>query len=53
MNSPSRSPNDPQCADSSEIDSYIEDIEVDTFIINENLDFADKTKYLNKALGPI
>ena len=53
MNSPLRSPHDPQCADSSEIDSYIEDIEVDTFITNENLDFNDKSKYRNKALGPM
>ena len=53
MNSPLRSVDDPKCAEESEIDDYIEDIEVDTFITYENLDFDDKMKYLTKALVPM
>ena len=53
MDSELRDAKDPDCAGKTEINEYIEDLEVEIFITNQNLDFIDEAKYYKKPLNPI
>ena len=48
-----RNDKDPDCAGETEIDKYIEDLEVEIYITDQSLDFIDEAKYYKKPLNPI